>query len=253
MTAKTDPLKASGQQVCRHEENRGRSRRDGLSRRDFLRSGSLALGALIQGIGLLGTDRLLASSPGGDPTPPPVPVFQLSVRGRRGSNASKKHNHFHFFASPEAADSHRAHDGDNSRIVSMLVSEKLHFSLFTQRGTAIADVRNLERIEPFPLPGAPGPADAIFKRGDVDGSGEVDLNDAVNSLNFLFNGSRPPDCPDAADADDNGEVELNDSIFTLGWRFLGTRPPPAPGPQECGKDTTKDALSPCKYDTGNCR
>jgi len=87
-----------------------------------------------------------------------------------------------------------------------------------------------------------------FKRGDVDGTGLVELTDVVNLLGFLFQGVPATlSCPDAADADDTGIVELTDAIFELGWMFRGDPANlPAPGPFACGADpTTGDTLPAC--------
>src|SRR5262249_55513095 len=91
-------------------------------------------------------------------------------------------------------------------------------------------------------PPPPGPR---FRRGDSDGSGAVDLTDAVITLGFLFLGQAAPACPDAADADDSGKLELTDAVFALGFLFLGGTAPPDPGPDHCGPDPTDDGLPDC--------
>lgn len=190
----------------------------------------------------------------GEPAPESsgsVQMYFLSLRGRRGSFAQLRHNHFHFFASPEAADAHRTFAGDNSRISRLTVSVESYDFLFTKRGTAIADVRVLDLIELFPLP--PDPIPVPFKRGDVDGSGSVDLSDPIRLLHHLFLGSAAPACPDAADSNDSGDLDLSDAIHTLGWLFLGGPPPPRPGPHKCGPDRTPSRrLRRCRYDPKNC-
>jgi hypothetical protein len=80
-----------------------------------------------------------------------------------------------------------------------------------------------------------------FLRGDTNGDGNVDLSDAVATLNFLFLGSDDPACKDAADANDSGVIDITDAIFQLGVLFLGQGDFPAPHP-ECGEDPTKDTL-----------
>ena len=84
---------------------------------------------------------------------------------------------------------------------------------------------------------------AEFIRGDADGSGVVDLTDAVQVLAYLFTGDPPPSCPDAADANDDGEIDLADPVVTLFFLFAGAAmPPPSPGP---GVDPTPDGLGDC--------
>jgi hypothetical protein len=85
----------------------------------------------------------------------------------------------------------------------------------------------------------------IFRRGDVDLSGKVNLTDAVKLLTHLFDGGAPLPCSDAADADDLGTVEITDAVIILGYLFLGDDPPADPGPTDCGFDVEPDELSIC--------
>ena len=80
-----------------------------------------------------------------------------------------------------------------------------------------------------------------FRRGDVDGTGVVELTDVINLIGFLFLGNpQSLDCLDAADVDDTGVVELTDAIVEIGWLFLGDpKSLPAPGPLTCGPDPTQ--------------
>ncbi|MBI4603231.1 MAG: choice-of-anchor D domain-containing protein [Planctomycetes bacterium] len=97
-------------------------------------------------------------------------------------------------------------------------------------------------VEPSPPPPPPPPTGApLFRRGDANDSGRIDLSDAVFVLGWLFLGGAEPACRDAADADDSGKIEITDAVFLLGWLFLGGRPPPPPGPV-CGPDPGDDAL-----------
>ena len=93
---------------------------------------------------------------------------------------------------------------------------------------------------------------AGFKRGDADGSGFVELTDAVQVFNFLFLGRNAPTCSDAADANDDGAVDMSDGIASLNWLFLGGTEPPEPGPQACGEDPTDDGLAECEYSEESC-
>jgi hypothetical protein len=87
--------------------------------------------------------------------------------------------------------------------------------------------------------------EATFRRGDANGSGTVDLTDAIGVLEALFLGGGPLSCEDAADADDDGAVNITDPIGILGHLFLGGGPLPAPGTDSCGRDPTPDGLAPC--------
>jgi hypothetical protein len=90
-----------------------------------------------------------------------------------------------------------------------------------------------------------------FRRGDATGDGGTDITDGVFILNYLFLGTRAPDCLDAADTDDNGNVDLSDAIRVLNFLFLGGAAPLAPGPAACGSDPGDDALADCVYEA-NC-
>jgi hypothetical protein len=93
------------------------------------------------------------------------------------------------------------------------------------------------RIKAFP------DASRSFLRGDADGSGVVNLSDAIFTLEHLFRSGPAPRCGDAADADDNGGVDITDAILILDHLFRGGAPPAAPYPAP-GADPTPDAL-PC--------
>ena len=84
----------------------------------------------------------------------------------------------------------------------------------------------------------------IFSRGDVDSSGLVNLTDAVQVLNYLFQAGVQPGCMETADTNNDAQVNLTDAVFLLNYLFLGGEPPPAPGPPDfgsgCGADP--DAL-----------
>ncbi len=86
--------------------------------------------------------------------------------------------------------------------------------------------------------------DPLFKRGDVDGNGVLELTDVIRSLNFKFvGGDIAVDCLDAADLDDNGALELTDDIRSLNYQFSGSAgPPEPPGPFNCDIDPTIDDL-----------
>jgi hypothetical protein len=90
----------------------------------------------------------------------------------------------------------------------------------------------------------------LFRRGDADQDGVVQLTDAVRVLLRLFAGAEALPCPDAGDIDDDGELTLTDAVALLVYLFQsGARPPP-PGPDECGLDPTEDALPLCR---GGCQ
>ena len=83
----------------------------------------------------------------------------------------------------------------------------------------------------------------LFVRGDANSDGQIDLSDAVRTLNFLFVGGERPPCLDAADFSDRGEVDISSAVATLNFLFLGGPEPAVPFPNS-GLDPTEDGL-PC--------
>lgn len=98
----------------------------------------------------------------------------------------------------------------------------------------------------FGILSSPRAAAEAFRRGDVNGDGIHNITDPIASLSWLFLGTTPPGCEDAADADDDGHLGLTDAIYLLNYLFQGGPEPPAPYPDP-GADPTPDtyACLPC--------
>jgi hypothetical protein len=92
---------------------------------------------------------------------------------------------------------------------------------------------------------AAAPTAGLFRRGDLNRDGAVDLSDGVALLHHLYSGGAGPICPDAADANDDGAIDVADPITILGFLFQGGAAPPAPGVRDCGIDPTEDFLADC--------
>ena len=92
-------------------------------------------------------------------------------------------------------------------------------------------------------------SDPLFRRGDANASGAVDISDSVAILGRLFLGAEELACDDAADANDDGRQDISDPILILGALFLGTGEIAAPGPATCGSDETPDLLGCASYGT----
>ena len=60
-------------------------------------------------------------------------------------------------------------------------------------------------------------------------------------MSFLFTGTGIVDCKDAADANDDGEIDLSDAIYTLNYLFSGGNIIKEPYPDR-GTDSTLDEL-----------
>jgi hypothetical protein len=84
----------------------------------------------------------------------------------------------------------------------------------------------------------------LFKRGDCNDDGTVNLGDAIATLSYLAGSGTVPPCLDAVDADDNGNVNIGDPIAMLFFLFRSGSLP-APGPYVCGPDPTEDRLAEC--------
>ena len=97
-----------------------------------------------------------------------------------------------------------------------------------------------ERVEEFTIEGGL----SLFRRGDVNDDGQLNIADAIAVLSYLFADAPLPPCPDAADANDDGQLNIADAIATLSYLFAGgTMPAPSPG---CGTDPTPSDLPPCE-------
>jgi hypothetical protein len=121
-----------------------------------------------------------------------------------------------------------APDADHGPIWSNLTEEALAlFDAAIECGLSEGDCR----VEP---------AGSLFRRGDADGNGALELTDAVNTLSYQFLGEFGPPCLDALDWDDNGQIEVTDPIGNLARQFAGGTPAPAPGSESCGVDPTDD-------------
>jgi len=61
--------------------------------------------------------------------------------------------------------------------------------------------------------------------GDVNGSGAVDIDDAVYLIAYIFAGGPPPFDMDIADVDCSGGVDVDDVVYLLAYMFAGGPPP----------------------------
>jgi hypothetical protein len=68
-----------------------------------------------------------------------------------------------------------------------------------------------------------------FVRGDGDGSGNLELADAVQLAGWLVTGA-PVTCLEAFDVDDSGAVDAGDFVSLLNHLFGGGSAPAAPFP-----------------------
>jgi len=71
-----------------------------------------------------------------------VPAFKRSAGGRRISNAAKKHNANHLYATFAAAQADAAHPGDHSKVVQVILSRARFDQLFGG-GNLSVDLRHV--------------------------------------------------------------------------------------------------------------
>jgi hypothetical protein len=61
--------------------------------------------------------------------------------------------------------------------------------------------------------------------GDADGSGDVDIDDVVYLINYIFSGDPPPDPYESGDADCSGAVDIDDVVWLINYIFSGGNAP----------------------------
>jgi len=72
--------------------------------------------------------------------------------------------------------------------------------------------------------------------GDADASGEIDIDDVVYLLNYIFSGGLPPTPEFAGDADCSGAIDIDDVVYLISYIFAG-------GPSPC--DPNGDEMPDC--------
>jgi len=65
-----------------------------------------------------------------------------------------------------------------------------------------------------------------FIRGDVNGSGVIELGDVVYLISYLYKNGPAPNPLLAGDANCSGEVELGDVVYLITYLYKGGPPPP---------------------------
>ncbi len=100
--------------------------------------------------------------------------------------------------------------------------------------------------------------EVVFRRGDSNRDGGVNIADAVYILQNLFAQGPPILCMDAADSNDDESVNIADAVYILQNLFAQGPPIPAPGVDSCGPDPTGHPqggpdLPPCDYCAEACQ
>lgn len=93
----------------------------------------------------------------------------------------------------------------------------------------------------------------LFRRGDANADGDLNITDPMYVLNFLFLGGPAAPCGRAADADGSGTLNITDPVYLLNYLFLGGPAPAAPydpeggcGVDDEGGDLDCESFPPCE-------
>jgi hypothetical protein len=124
-------------------------------------------------------------------------IFRLSLRGRRGSRAAKLHNANMRFATATAANLHRAHPGDNSRIVQLTVSDSVFQRLFQLTNSDVADLRRI----------------TLGCIGDCDRDGNVTVDEIIGMVNTALD-PQVPVCS-RGDLNRDGKVTIEEILTAV--------------------------------------
>jgi hypothetical protein len=88
-----------------------------------------------------------------------------------------------------------------------------------------------------------------FRRCDTDGSGRLEVSDAISFLSWLFLRGEAPACAPAADCDGDRRHTVTDAVHALLFLFGGGAPPPLPFP-DCG--FAAEPAEACTTQTDGC-
>jgi hypothetical protein len=61
--------------------------------------------------------------------------------------------------------------------------------------------------------------------GDANGSGDVDIDDVVYLIAYIFSGGSPPDPLIAGDANCSGDIDIDDVVYLIAYIFSGGNEP----------------------------
>ncbi len=80
----------------------------------------------------------------------------------------------------------------------------------------------------------PSSGSTVFRRGNCNGDGQVDVSDALAILLYLFAGNVQPACLDGCDVNGDLAVGVADAVALIQYLFATNGfPVPPPGPSQC--------------------
>ena len=94
--------------------------------------------------------------------------------------------------------------------------------------------------------------DPLFRRGDANGDGRLNLLDAIAMFGYLHDDVAVVACEDAFDIDDSGTLDLTDPVVLLNYLFQPPSAPPAEPFRSCGVDVTEDLLGCAQGALNSC-
>lgn len=89
---------------------------------------------------------------------------------------------------------------------------------------------------------------AAFQAGDCNQDSMFDMADGIFLIGFFFVGGPESSCPASCDTDANGNLEIDDAIATFNFLFAGGPPPVGPFP-DCGN---RDGVTIDNCAAANC-
>ena len=86
----------------------------------------------------------------------------------------------------------------------------------------------------------------LFRRGDANADGDVDISDAIWTIQFLFRDGPSPSCNAAADANGDAVIDLSDGMLVIAYQLQGGSRPAEPF-LDCGAGSNGSGLSCTSY------
>jgi hypothetical protein len=81
-----------------------------------------------------------------------------------------------------------------------------------------------------PDPTNPQPGDdccgGAYVCGDADGSGEIDIDDVVYVITYIFADGPAPDPLSSGESDCIGDIDIDDVVYVIAYIFIDGSPPP---------------------------
>jgi hypothetical protein len=125
-------------------------------------------------------------------------IYRLSLRGKRGSKAAKLHNANMRFATATAADTHRAHPGDHSRIVQLTVNDATFQRLFPSANSEVADLRRI----------------TLGCIGDCNRNSEVTVDEILAMVDRALGNSQVSVC-NRGDLNRDGKITIDEVLLAV--------------------------------------